>query len=594
MQMQIQPIFTVSKIRSLDRDSSLKLFLTVGFVLVALNILALFYHQPAGYVVDIYSQLPPFFFWTALLCYLIAAFAVFLGHANGRMLGALLLALNHAVILLIPYMLGYYSMGRADDMSYIGEYEHISNTGSISAWNIYPASPILGAIVQTLTGLQANEVAFIIPIIFSFVLVCGLYLGSRFFLSEEKQIQIALLTSFVLYLGPYNFLNVPHALFFAYIPLYLFGLLRYIQNRSVSNAVLIIIPTVLIPFMHPFIVLFVFSLLLMQGVPEKLVNRFILADYRSDIRPLSLLILGFFSWFIYNSTLMMNFAQSYYAFILRSTETVLLGTVSKLSSANLDPFSLINFIFIYYGRYIIPLLVILLGCYYVYLNRNIIRGSIKNTIILLFFVYLISFFIEIILFINPIISHQPDRLTNLNFIVYAQVPLFTLSLYVLISSRKDFIRQTILPIILIVGIWSLSFWGAFASPYTFKTSEALTYNEVDGMTWFFESRSYDLVLTPLSQLDRFQDLFDDHDRPIYMAFRSHFGYKAYDRSLIEATQIEDQKFYAVLLTTDELLYQTVPGYKEVGRFTSDDYARFRNDRSIDGKIYDNINIEIYA
>src|SRR5690606_7752072 len=109
----------------------LKLFLTVGFVLVALNILALFYHQPAGYVVDIYSQLPPFFFWTALLCYLIAAFAVFLGHANGRMLGALLLALNHAVILLIPYMLGYYSMGRADDMSYIGEYEHISNTGSI-------------------------------------------------------------------------------------------------------------------------------------------------------------------------------------------------------------------------------------------------------------------------------------------------------------------------------------------------------------------------------------------------------------------------------------------------------------------------------
>jgi len=594
MEMQIRPIFPGLKKSSMDRNSIINLFLIVGFVLIALNNFALIYHQPAGYVVDIYSQLPPFFFLTALLCYLIAGFAVFSGIVNGRMLGALILALNHAVILLIPYMLGYYSMGRADDMSYIGEYEHISNTGSISAWNIYPASPILGAIVQTLTGLQANEVAFIIPIIFSFVLVCGLYLGSRFFLSEEKQIQIALLTSFVLYLGPYNFLNVPHALFFAYIPLYLFGLLRYIQNRSVSNAVLIIIPTVLIPFMHPFIVLFVFSLLLMQGVPEKLVNRFILADYRSDIRPLSLLILGFFSWFIYNSTLMMNFAQSYYAFILRSTETVLLGTVSKLSSANLDPFSLINFIFIYYGRYIIPLLVILLGCYYVYLNRNIIRGSIKNTIILLFFVYLISFFIEIILFINPIISHQPDRLTNLNFIVYAQVPLFTLSLYVLISSRKDFIRQTILPIILIVGIWSLSFWGAFASPYTFKTSEALTYNEVDGMTWFFESRSYDLVLTPLSQLDRFQDLFDDHDRPIYMAFRSHFGYKAYDRSLIEATQIEDQKFYAVLLTTDELLYQTVPGYKEVGRFTSDDYARFRNDRSIDGKIYDNINIEIYA
>jgi len=578
----------------MDRNSIINLFLIVGFVLIALNNFALIYHQPAGYVVDIYSQLPPFFFLTALLCYLIAGFAVFSGIVNGRMLGALILALNHAVILLIPYMLGYYLMGRADDMSYIGEYEHISSAGSISAWNIYPASPIFGAIIQTLTGLPANGVAFIMPIIFSFIFVCGLYLGSRFFLNEEKQIQIVLLTSFILYLGPYHFLNVPHALFFAYIPLYLYSFLRYIRNRSISNAVLIIVPTVLIPFMHPFIVLFVFSLLLTQGMPEKFVNRFLLSDYRKDIRPLLLLILGFFSWFIYNSTLMFNFAQSYYAFIQRSTETVLSGTVSKLSSAHLDPFSLINFIFIYYGRYIIPPIVILLGSYYVYLNRSTIQKCVKRNIILLFIIYLISSVIEVILFLNPIISHQPDRLTNLNFIVYAQVPLFTLSLYVLISNNQGFIRQTILPIILIAGIWSLSFWGAFASPYTFKTSEALTYNEVDGMTWFFESRSHDLVLTPLSQLDRFQDLFDYHDRPIYMAFRSHFGYKTDGRSLIEANQIEDQKFYAILLTTDEFLYQTVPGYKEIGRFTSDDYVRFRNDRSIDGKIYDNLNIEIYT
>ncbi len=594
METQIRPNPTGSIINSMEKYSLLKLYLTLGFALIALNVLALFFHQPVGYVVNIYSELPPFFFLASLLCYLLAALAVFSGNANGKKLGALLLALNHAVILLIPYLLGYYSMGRADDMSYIGEYEHISNTGSISAWDIYPASPIVGAIIKTLTGLPANGVAFIIPIIFSFILICGLYLFSRFFLTEEKQMQIALLTSFVLYLGPYNFLNVPHALFFAYIPVYLLCLLRYIRNRSISNAVLIIIPTVLVPFMHPFIVLFVFSLLLTQGIPEKIVNRFFLAEFRSDVRPLLLLIIGFFSWFIYNSTLMINFAQSYYAFIQRSTETVLSGTVSKLSSANLDFFHLFIFLFIYYGRYIVSMMVILLGFYYVYLNKNTIHDSVKNNIILLSILYILALFIEIILFLNPIISHQPDRLTNLNFIVYAQVPLFTLSLYVLISNSRSFSRQTILPIILVAGIWSLSFWGAFSSPYTFKTNEALTYNEVEGMTWFFESRSYDLVLTPLSQLDRFRDLFDRQDRTINMAFRSHFGYKSDDRSILEVNQIEDKNFYAILMTTDELLYQEVPGYKEVGRFTSNDYVRFRNDRSIDGKIYDNLNIEIFA
>ena len=55
----------------------------------------------------------------------------------------------------------------------------------------------------------------------------------------------------------------------------------------------------------------------------------------------------------------------------------------------------------------------------------------------------------------------------------------------------------------------------------------------------------------------------------------------------------DQQSYVILLTLDELLYQEVPGYNEVGRYTAEDYTRFRNDRSVSVKIYDNLNIEIY-
>jgi len=119
------------------------------------------------------------------------------------------LILNHAAILLIPFMLGYYSMGRADDMSYIGEYVHISKTGAINGWDIYPGSLILGAILSIIPGLAANGAAFVMPVIFSFIFICGLCLCCRFFLKEEKLANIAVLSSFIFYLGPYNFSQRP-------------------------------------------------------------------------------------------------------------------------------------------------------------------------------------------------------------------------------------------------------------------------------------------------------------------------------------------------------------------------------------------------
>jgi len=47
------------------------------------------------------------------------------------------------------------------------------------------------------------------------------------------------------------------------------------------------------------------------------------------------------------------------------------------------------------------------------------------------------------------------------------------------------------------------------------------------------------------------------------------------------------------LSVDELVYQKVPGYIEVGRYKAEDFQRFRNDNSIN-KIFDNTDIEIYS
>jgi hypothetical protein len=72
----------------------------------------------------------------------------------------------------------------------------------------------------------------------------------------------------------------------------------------------------------------------------------------------------------------------------------------------------------------------------------------------------------------------------------------------------------------------------------------------------------------------------------------HFGYGNDNRSFAEINLKTSEQAYIILLTTDELLYQKVPGYMEVGRYNTQDFYRFRNDNSIN-KIFDDMNIEIY-
>ena len=571
-----------------------KPLLAAGFILIAHNVLTLYLHQPQGYVVDIYSVLPLSFYGASILCYLISSVVLLSSKGIMRKTSILLLILNHLTILLIPFMLGYYSMGRADDMSYIGEYVHISRTGAIDGWDIYPGSLILGAVLSTISGLPANGAAFVMPIVFSFVFIGGLVLCCRFFLKEDRMVNIAILSAFIFYLGPYNFLNVPHALFFAYMPLFIFILSRYIKKPGFAIAALVLIPTVLVPFMHPFIVLFVFALLLVLVFFGKKLNQFIHGNYWRATRPLVVLFTAFFAWFIYCDTLLGSFGRSYRGYLQRTTEPVLLETADKLARINVELFKMMKLLFVYYGRYVIPLLIIGIALILVYLKREEISEFLKNRMHFLLIFYIMFLVAEAVLFLNPVFSHQPDRLTNLNFIVYAQVPLFALALSVIFLQSKSFNRQTVLLLILLTGTWGLSLFGTFDSPNIFRTNVAMTYNEVEGMEWFYEVRDAENIIVPWSQIGRFHDLFVTEKTDKRIRIPDHFGYDSSHRSFADIHLNTVQQSYVILMTYDELLYQEVPGYLEVGRYTVGDYARFRNDQSIDAKIYDDLNIEIYS
>ena len=239
-----------------------------SFSLQIRNLFILKFVQQIGYTVNIYSMFPFTFYLSLILCYFIAAILVV---TKNTKMGFLVLCFNHLEILLIPYMLGYYSMGRADDISYIGEYLQIINSGHFAAWDIYPASHTIGAFISIISGIEPHYISFIIPIVFSFIFIIGINLFSREMISQTTIDSLVIVSSFILYIGIYNFLNVPHALFFSFIPFYLCYFHKYTGTYKITSlSIIFVLMTLLIPITHPFIVFFVFSFFLLDMIPKTL------------------------------------------------------------------------------------------------------------------------------------------------------------------------------------------------------------------------------------------------------------------------------------------------------------------------------------
>lgn len=560
---------------------------TVCFILLTVNLFILRSIQPVGYVVDIYSMFPFYFYLILIICYLIATFLVL----NGvKVLGVLILCLNHFEVLIIPYMLGYYSMGRADDMAYIGEYRQIATIGHFSLWDIYPASHIIGASISIISNLEAHYVSFIIPIVFSFIFIAGIYLFSRKLFPDTYISYLALVSSFILYLGIYHFTNVPNALFFAFMPFYLWSLHKYLDIYDTPFSIIFILMALLIPITHPFIVFFVFLVFLLHIIPRFLnwPRMKILQIQIMKRSSFLVLAVSVMNWLINNQKIM----EYYSRFINEISEPVIFKTTDKLAKTNFDFFEYMKLSVFFYGRYIIPTFIIFISWIYLYYHKDLLKEkAFRNYPYLLIF-YAILVVTQIILLFNPIISHQPYRIMNLNFAAYSQIPLFACSLSLFLGKSKSFSKLLLVCGILSI-IWSFSFFGCLDSPNVFRENVALTSNEICGMDWLYNMKDGATIVAPVSQIDRFHSILFGASEDIYIkaSMPDHFGYVNGSDNFVDINHL-DQNSYVAILTPDELLYQTVPGYNKIGRYIVEDFRKFRADTSV-SKIYDSINIEIF-
>lgn len=571
----------------------LTLLALVAISIIINNMILLGKCTPIGYVIDIYSQLPSIFWYGLSIVYFIGCLLILQKKRDFKKIGIIILLINYCLVLFIPYELGYFCYGRADEMSHIGEMRNIISTGYIDPINIYPAMHIIFTSVSLMCNVEPNITSLLLPTFLSILFVFGMFVFSRLFINYDKSLlSLIIPCSLVYYLGFFHFQNIPHYVFFTLVPLILFVLFKYLNSKTFSISVIFTIFVLLLPFAHPFIFIllaYLFILIALKDILSK-------AKTSNIYTLLTILICSFVAWVIYNVYYLKSFTLLYHIYIEMLRKPVMAKGLEKLSIISLSTTELFKFIFIYYGRYIIPLFFVAIMVFYVVKKRKSIqKDKLRNNTYMLIAILIVFGSFESFLLFNPFVCHNPIRLFDLNFVVFAMIPLFAISIYELILKKKQKWKTIIISSVILTLVFTSSMYGVFYSPYIHHSNVATTYNEVDGMNWLFNHKDEKPIYDLLGAIGyRYCDLLYGYseteqrfNKDILWSgagkVHDHFGY---DKN----KHFNETNKYVVIMTEGELLYQTV--YKKVGRYNASDFEKFRSDPNVN-KMYDSLNIEIY-
>lgn len=567
--------------------------LVVAFLLI-LNIRILNSVTPIGYSLDIYSQINEKFWLTSVLVYFLGCVLILQKEILIKRAGIFFLVLNYVITFFVPYKLMYYTYGTSDELYHIGEFKNIINNGIVDSSNIYPTTHIIYSLISSVCSLNPNVVSLTLPLFFSLLFILGIYLLSKQFLVfEPESLEIVIPVSLIYYFGHFHFSNVPNYTSLTIIPIFFYIIIKYIHCKTFSNSVLLTLFILFIPFSHPFIFLFVAYILLGILLYQKLNKKSKVSNFNTIIY---LYCTTFLFWFI-SSIYLNTLLKIYNTFIQKIVDPVLVESLDKFSILNLSGMNLVEFIFIYGGRFLIPLFTIFIFLIFISRTKESISNN-KLKFISYLFIMLVYFgLFQLFFLLNPFIAHSPDRITNLNFAVFVIIPLFSISIkYLLhIDYKLNGWKKTILFSFLLSIIFASSLYGAFYSPYIHRPNIAGTYNEVQGMEWLFTYKGempiydlagdigdrYSILINGISKTkDRYgKDIFWSEAK-----IPDHFGYDQ-DKSLID----ENYK-YIVITSRSKLLYTSL--YDEIGRYNDKDFLTFENDPNVI-KLYDSLNIDIY-
>lgn len=309
---------------------------------------------------------------------------------------------------------------------------------------------------------------------------------------------------------------------------------------------------------------------------------------------LSLILVGFLLCAKYT---LQFFGISISNLILR-TKMLMSAGFSTFPSTENGFFEFVHLLNLYYGKYYIPLIFILINSVIVWQNRKRFCQHFVRRYPRFLVLYIVTFFLELAFLLNPFIPYPPDKFANLSFIIFAQIPLLGYSLYI-IFLRKGYTLGLGSAVLVLCLLWTLGFFTCFSSPYTGGVSEAISENEADGIQWLSGVReAYPYVMSctdkyeiitqpeiPSSNMNRTE--LDDVSQKLLYTSKNYFEG---DSSVEKAA--ENETFYIAETTYSEALRAREQGSNKTSFSTGGSTLKSQAAYPV-YKIYDSLNIKIY-
>lgn len=486
-------------------NNILNIVASVSLLLLVYSLFILRGIQPQGYTVNIYEQLPFSFYLTLLFCYLSACVLLL---AYRKMSAVVILLLVNIIIIITPYMVGYISVGRGEEFSYIGNggesglsvISSLSHTGSIFV-----------SILTSVSGMETAAVSYFLPAFFSIIFITGMFLFYRVFMSREKLVSVAFLSSLVPYFGHFQISTTPYYLSFCLVPLYLYVIRNAFSGKNREMGICLILMIPLIPLADPFIFAYlacysVFLILSMRSLKSDLLHKIMNLNFISP-DPLSFtgrkvpvfIFLSLTSGVFLLYTKYVSLSFNNLISTIMSTNTLITADLFQMHGPESNFFELIHLFNLHYGKYYIPLIFISINSIIVWQNRKRFCHHFVRRYPRFLAMYIFTFFLELAFLFNPFIHYPPDRFANLSFIIFAQIPLLGYSLYV-IFLRKGYTLGLGSAIMILCLLWTLGFFTCLNSPLIGSVSDGVSQNEAQGIHWISGgTEDYPYLISPGEQ-----------------------------------------------------------------------------------------------
>lgn len=587
-------------------NSVLNLVTSFSLLLLAYSLFILRGIQPEGYTANIYEQLPFDFYLALLLCYLLACVLLL---AYRKMSVVLLLLLVHITVLIIPYMLGYVSIGRGEEFSYIG----LAGQGSLcnlsGLSNLSPTGPLLVSALTLVSGLKTSALSYFLPVFFSIMFIIGMFLFYRIFMSREKLVLTAFLCSTILYFGHFQTSAASYYLTFCLVPLYLLVLRSALSDKNRAMAVCLLFMIPLIPLAHPFIFAYLacfsisllFSSMMNPGFLHKILNPSFLSSsaphFSGKKIPLFIFLSLTLGGFLLCAKYAPQFFGSFTSDIILRAKMLLFASLSRVPRTETGSLEFMQLLSFGYGKYYIPLILIMINSVIVWQNRKRFCHHFVRRYPRFLVLYIVTFFMELAFLLNPFIPYSPDLFANLSFIIFAQIPLLGYSLYI-VFLRKGYTLGLCSAVLVLCLLWTLGFFTCFSSPYTNGVSEAISQNEVQGIQWLsgvketspyvMSSINQDesvILPEPLGINSRMAELTGSSQKLLYAS-------KNDSKGGISVEKAAEEPFYIVETTFSDALSSKVQGSNNASISIEENVSKAQTDYPL-YKVYDSLNIKIY-